>query len=174
MYEVGEFVVHEGSGVCRIEEISELALAGRGSEQTYYVMKPYYERGSRVMTPVEGTVRMRPVMTKGEVEELIAEMPGVTEIREDNDKQRIQKYKEALAAFEPLELVRIIKTVYSGKQRRIRAGKKILMGDERYTQIAQKRLYEEIAFAMEMDVKDVEGMIYERIGFPGEMETTEG
>ena len=165
MYAVGEFVVHEGSGVCRIEEISELALSGRGSEQTYYVMKPLYEKGSRVMTPVEGNVRMRPVMTKGEVESLISEMPGVSEIEEDNDKQRILKYKEALAAFEPLELVRIIKTVHRGKQRRLDAGKKILMGDERYTQIAQKKLYEEIAFAMEMDVKDVEGMISERIGF---------
>ncbi|MBQ9438392.1 MAG: CarD family transcriptional regulator [Lachnospiraceae bacterium] len=165
MYEVGEFVVHEGSGVCKIEEISEMALSGRGSEKIYYVMTPYYEKGSRVVTPVESTnVRMRPVMTKGEVETLISEMPEVEEIIEDNDKQRLLKYKEAIQAFEPVELVRIIKTVYKGKKRRLDAGKKILMGDERYTQIAQKKLYEEIAFAMEMDVKDVEGMINEKIG----------
>ena len=165
MYAVGEFVVHEGSGICKIEEISELALSGRGSEQAYYVMTPYYEKGSRVMTPVENTsVRLRPVMTKDEVENLISEMPEVTEISEANDKQRLLKYKEALAAFEPIELVRIIKTVYQGKQKRLSAGKKILMGDERYTQIAQKKLYEEIAFAMEMEVKDVEDMIIEKIG----------
>ena len=167
MYAVGEFVVHEGSGICKIEEISELALSGRGSEQTYYVMTPYYEKGSRGMTPVENTsVRLRPVMTKDEVESLISEMPEVSEISEANDKQRLLKYKEALAAFEPIELVRIIKTVYQGKQKRLSAGKKILMGDERYTQIAQKKLYEEIAFAMEMEVKDVEDMIIEKIGRP--------
>ena len=164
MYQVGEFVVHEGSGICKIAEISEMALAGKGSEQDYYILTPYYEKGSRVMTPVENTkVRMRPVMSKKEVEALIEKMPEVAEIREDNDKQRVQKYKESLAAFEPEELVRIIKTVYNGKKRRISAGKKILMGDEKYIQIAEKRLYEEIAFAMEMEVKDVEQMISDRI-----------
>lgn len=162
MYQVGEFIVHESNGICKIADISEMALCGRGTEKNYYILNPVYEKKSQVYTPVDSDrVRMRPLMSKEEIEELFREIPEIQEIEEKNDKLRALKYKESLAAFEPRELVRIIKTVNAGKKRRVDAGKKILMGDEKYIQIAQKLLCEEIAFVLEIDMKQAADLIAE-------------
>ncbi|MDD3368446.1 MAG: CarD family transcriptional regulator [Lachnospiraceae bacterium] len=164
MYQIGDFIVHEGSGICEVADIKEMALCGRGSEKEYYTLRPFYEKGSQVFTPVNSDkVKLRPVMTREKIENLIAEIPEIDGIWEENDKLRAVKYKEALATFKPEELVRVIKTVYLGKQKRVDAGKKILVGDEKYIQIAQKWLYEEIAFVMDMDMKSVEKMVVKEL-----------
>ena len=35
MYKVGDYIMHETSGVCQVKEISEKALHGKGSERMY-------------------------------------------------------------------------------------------------------------------------------------------
>ena len=35
-YQVGDYLMHEGSGVCQVADISEKALQGKGSEKMYY------------------------------------------------------------------------------------------------------------------------------------------
>ena len=39
-YQVGDYLVHEGSGVCQIEDIDDMELMGKGSRKTYYCMSP--------------------------------------------------------------------------------------------------------------------------------------
>lgn len=164
MYQIGEYVVHESNGVCEVSDICEMALNGKGSERKYYVLVPCSDRKGRTFTPVNSQkVRMRPVMTKDEINELIAAIPEVGCISEDNDRLRAVKYKEALGAFEAEKLLVIIKTVYLGKQRRLRSGKKVLTGDEKYFQVAEKRLYDEIAFVFSEDTDEVKKWIISEI-----------
>ena len=164
MFQKGEYVVHENSGVCRVEEISEMAMSGRGSEKLYYTLVPKLEESSHIYTLVDAPkVRVRQVMSREEIEQLLNLIPDV-EIRwEKNDKVRTLRYKEALAAFEPEKLLEVIKTIYWGKQKRLKEGKKILTGDERYYQIAGRKLYDEIAFALEIDIKQAERIVLDRI-----------
>lgn len=160
MFQIGDYVVHESNGVCEVSDICEMALDGRGSEKKYYVLVPYGDQGGRTFTPVDSQkVRMRPVMTKEEINHLIEIIPQVDCITEDNDKLRAVKYKEALAAFDAEKLLEIIKTVYLGRQRRVRSGRKVLTGDEKYFQIAEKKLYDEIAFVFSESTDDVKKWI---------------
>jgi CarD family transcriptional regulator len=164
MYQIGDYIVHESSGVCEISDICEMALDGKGSEQEYYVLVPYGDRGGRIITPVHSEkVRMRPVMTRDEITELVDTIPTVECIMENNDKLRAVRYKEALSAFEARRLLEVIKTAYLGKQRRIRSGKKVFSGDEKYFQIAEKRLYDEISFVFSEDTAQVKQWIMNEI-----------
>ena len=63
-YQVGDYLVHEGSGVCQIEDIDDMELMGKGSSKTYYCMSPVFKAGAKVFTPIDGgAIRLRPVAT---------------------------------------------------------------------------------------------------------------
>lgn len=164
MYQIGDHLVHEGIGVCEVLDICEMALNGKGSEKKYYVLVPYGDKGGRTFTPIDTQkIRMRPVMTKEEITELVGMIPEVDCIHENNDKLRALKYREALSAFEADKLLKVIKTCYLGRRHRLRLGKKVLSGDERYSQIAEKKLYDEIAFVFAMDTEKIKNWITNEI-----------
>ena len=69
--------MHENSGVCQVTEISEMALAGKGSEQMYYSLVPVFQKGSKIFTPVDAKVRIRDVKTKTEMKKLLDDAPNI-------------------------------------------------------------------------------------------------
>ena len=164
MYQIGDHLVHEGIGVCEVLDICEMALSGKGSEKKYYVLVPYGDDKGRTFTPIDSEkIRMRHVMTKEEIRELVGMIPEVDCIRENNDKLRAVKYKEALSAFEAEKLLKVIKTCYLGRRHRLRLGKRVLSGDEKYFQIAEKKLYDEIAFVLSADPDEIKKWITKEI-----------
>lgn len=160
-YEIGDYLMHESSGVCQVADIGEMALSGRGTEKMYYSLSPVFQTGSQVITPMDGArVRMRDVKSKEEMEELLESAQDLEVIWEDNDRARADKFKEHIAMFEPVELARVVKTVHIRKQMRLLAGKKVMSSDEKILQIAGKKLFEEMAFAMNEDVAEIEKKFY--------------
>ena len=163
-YKVGDYLVHETNGVCCVDEIKEMALAGKGSEKLYYILVPVYHTKSQVVTPVKSEkARVRDVKPREELEELFDKVIELEVIEADNDRQRGEKYKEKIACFEPLELARIVKTVYLRRLVRIQEGKKVMAQDEKMLDIAGKKLFEEMAFAFDEDIEDVRNRFLERI-----------
>lgn len=61
------------------------------------------------------------------------------------------------------DLVRIIKTIYTRKQKRLKAGRKVTAVDAKYFHLAEENLYGELAVALNISRKEVEGYIAEAI-----------
>lgn len=155
-YEVGDCLVHETNGVCKVVEIKEMALSGRGSERLYYILAPVYSTKSQVVTPVQSDkARLRDIRPKEELEKLYDIVPELDVIEVDNDRKRTEAYKERVACFEPLELARVVKTVYSRRLSRLKEGKKVMAQDEKMLEIAGRKLFEEMAFSFQEDVDGV-------------------
>ena len=57
-----------------------------------------------------------------------------------------------MAEFTPESMARVVKTVLIRKWNRIAAGKKVMAMDEKILNLAGRKLYEEMAFAMEKDI----------------------
>ena len=72
-----------------------------------------------------------------------------------NEKAREVQFKEALHTCDCEELIKIIKTLYQRKQQRIESGKKVTVVDEKYFRQAEDKLYEELAFVLGMEKRDV-------------------
>ena len=83
MYKVGDYIMHETSGVCQVKEISEKALHGKGSERMYYCLEPVFDRGASVITPVDSKARIRDVKSSDEFEELLDEGPQIDVVKEE-------------------------------------------------------------------------------------------
>ena len=164
MFEVGEYIIYGTKGVCQIMDITTMNLDGVPKDTKYYILQPWNQSGSRIFVSVENKKTiMRKVLSKKEADALIDAIPGIEEIWVDNDKAREEKYKECLRTCECKDLVRIIKTLYTRRQERIKAGKKITTTDERYLKNAEEHLYSELAVALQIPAENMEQYIIEKI-----------
>ena len=70
MFQAGELLVYGSTGVCRVEEITELDHTVRDRGRRYYVLKPLWQDGV-IYAPVDSEkVPMRPVISREEAEAL--------------------------------------------------------------------------------------------------------
>ena len=152
-YQVGDFLVHEGSGVCKVEDIDDMELMGKGSKKTYYCMAPVFKAGAKVFTPITGsTIRLRPVAEMATFTKILDNIDDIECIDEPNDRMLQEKFKEVMAEFTPESLARVVKTVLIRKWQRIESGKKVMALDEKILSVAGRKLYEEMAFSMGKDI----------------------
>lgn len=160
MFEIGEYVVCGNKGVCIVEDVTKLDISGVDKEREYYILKPLYMAGSTVYVPVDSAEKsMRRVLRRDEAQKLIRDIPDIPLLVITNEKLSEQMYRECIRTNDCEELIKIIKTIYLRKQKRLQAGRKVTAVDAKYFHIAEDSLYGELAVALEMPKDEVEGYI---------------
>ncbi|MCR5419559.1 MAG: CarD family transcriptional regulator [Lachnospiraceae bacterium] len=156
MYNVNDMVVYGNQGVCEVVKIGTLSMSMVDKKKKYYTLRPIYQREAAVYVPVDNvTAVMRPVISKTEAEDLIRKIPDIDYAWITNEQERETQYKNALKTCDCEELVKIIKTLFKRKKTRIDEGKKVTVVDERYFRQAENQLYEELAYALNMDKNEI-------------------
>lgn len=164
MFEVGDYVVHGNSGVCRVDAVQTMDGIGADKKRVYYTLVPLYTSGSKLFVPTDSKkVVIRSVMTKKEVKKLMDEWNEIETLRVENDKNREEVYKEALRSCDSRQWVRLIKTSYQRNQSRMEKGKKATTSDERYLQMAEENLFGELAIPLEMSRGEAEAYFVEKL-----------
>ncbi len=160
MFEKGEYVVSGNKGVCVVEDITTLDISGVDKERKYYILKPVYMAGSTVYVPVDtADGSLRRVLSHEEADRLIEGIPEIPLINISNDKLLEQEYKGCMRTNDCAEWVRIIKTIYLRKQKRLAAGRKVTALDAKYYRLAEDNLYGELAVSLQMSRGEVENYI---------------
>ncbi len=160
MFVKSEYVVCGNKGVCLIEDITTLNISGVDKEREYYVLKPVYMPGSKIYVPVDTAEdSMRKVLNKEEADRLIHGIPEIPLITIANDKLLEQEYKDCMKTNCCEEWIKIIKTIYLRKQKRLEAGRKVTAVDAKYFRMAEDNLYGELAVALSMPRETVESYI---------------
>lgn len=156
MFSIGQNVICGNKGVCTIEDITTLDISGVDKAKKYYILKPKYISSSTVYVPVDSAMTsMRTVLTKEEADELIRSIPRIPVIEIENEKLLEQNYKSCMKTNCCDEWVKLIKTIYERRQRRIQLGRKETAIDSKYFKIAEDVLYGELAVALEMEKSQV-------------------
>uniref|UniRef100_UPI0040565D1B CarD family transcriptional regulator n=1 Tax=Acetatifactor sp. TaxID=1872090 RepID=UPI0040565D1B len=160
MFRKGEYVVVGNKGVCAIDDITTLNISGVDKEREYYILKPVYVPGSTVYVPVDAAQdSMRRVLTKEEAKHLIDEIPEIPLITITNDKLLEQEYRGCMKTNDCQEWIKIIKTIYLRKQKRLEAGRKVTAVDAKYFRIAEDNLYGELAVVLDIPRNEVQEYI---------------
>lgn len=163
-YKIGDFVSKPIVGICKIENIVYLSPQDKKMNKLYYLMKPIEDEKEKIYVPVSNAnSRLRLCLTKEEAWSLIKRIPEIPTAWTNNEKMREQKYKEAVKANNPEELVSIIKMIYQRKQERFAQGKKCTAMDAKYFQMAENLLYIELGTALEKPKQEVCKTIIEYI-----------
>ena len=99
MFKIGDYVAHYKEGVCEVVNIGKIDMGS--SDKEYYTLKPVYDAGGTVYTPVDNKRdQIRKLITKEEAENLIKEMPKIDTIGAyDNLKIMLQNEEKFAALF---------------------------------------------------------------------------
>lgn len=156
MYAVGDKIIYGSSGVCTVVEICTPNFSRAEWGKKYYKLRPVY--GSEtIYAPVDTKAFMRPVMTRGEAEALIARIPEIEEytIKSHSMTALRQEYEECFRDHNCESYVRLAKGIY----RKGVDGKKLGQTDQRYMKRAEDTLHGELAVALEITPAEVPAYI---------------
>ena len=165
MFQAGDVIVCGTHGVCRVEKVGPLSSAVADRDRLYYTLKPLYERGSVVFTPVDNEkMVIRPVISREEALRLIDGIRDAEALGIEDERKREENYKTALKSCRGEELVKMIKTINARKRSRAARGKKATDADSRYVKLAEDYLYGELAISLDLERDQVKAFVRERIG----------
>jgi CarD family transcriptional regulator len=160
MYQVGEYIVHPGQGVCKVDEIvSE-------PQGTYMLMPVGGRHPMRISFPVSGEARLRPVLSRGEAEELIGEY---AQMDTDSFTERSlaleeEHFKNTIRRGTCRDSVRVVKT-FRKRIAEVRArNKKPPVAYERILKQASERSLSELAVALGTTQEDVRALFESQSG----------
>lgn len=156
MYKVNDMVVYGNEGVCKITEITSRVFANKTKE--YYVLKPVYNENTVLYIPVQSeelASKMKKILSVDEIYEIIHMDPKENGDWIDNDNQRKEKYKEVLRNGDRKEIMKMIRLLYLHQQELKEAGKKFHMADDKFFKDAEKILYDEFAYVLDIKQEDV-------------------
>ena len=161
MFSVGDKIIYGENGVCTVESIGPLSMAGAPKDKLYYYLSPLIGSGT-YFAPVDSGAYMRPVMSRAEAEALIDAMPGIQPaICTDNRFNHVDAFYKALFKEHSCEaLVSIVK----GLKTRMSDRKTKSSRAEATMKRAKDILHGELSVALEIDIKDVEDYIVSRLG----------
>lgn len=151
MYKKGEYIICGSNGICQVEDITTLDLPGIDHKRMYYLLKPVFSSGSTVYKPTDSDASaLRKALSREEATSLIASIPGIPTISITDEKALEKTYKEYVHSNNCESLVKLIKTIYLRKQRRIMKGFKVTAIDSKYFKMAEDYLYSELSVALDI------------------------
>lgn len=154
MYQVGEYIVHPGQGVCKVDEIvSE-------PQDTYLLLPVGVRHPIRISFPVSGEARLRPVLSRGEAEALIGEYPQMDtdDFSERSLALEEEHFKNKIRRGTCRDSVRVVKT-FRKRIAEVRArNKKPPVVYERILKQASERSLSELAIALGVTPDDVRAL----------------
>jgi CarD family transcriptional regulator len=152
MFSIGQNVICGNKGVCTIEDIATLNISGVDKEKMYYILKPLYMAASRVYVPVDSALTsVRTILTREEAEELIRSIPDIPVIEIKNERLLEQDYKSCMKSNNCTDWVKLIKTIYERKQKRLQVGRKETAIDSKYFKQAEDILYGELSVVLDIE-----------------------
>lgn len=165
MFQPGDLVVYNTTGVCRVEAISRLDVTGPDRERQFYQLKPLYQDGF-IYTPVDNTkVFIRPVITREEAEALIDRIPSIqAEPCQAHTLQALaQQYQSSVQSHNCESLIALMMSIYAKRKQAEAQKRRLGLVDERYMKQAEQLLYGELSAALNIPFDQIQPYIAQRV-----------
>jgi len=163
MFQAGQVVAYGATGVCKVESITNMSMSRSGvGKQDYYVLRPLASPSCVTYVPVANerlTARMRPVLTKAEIEAMMNAIHGESLQWIGDPRQRSEQFGAILAQGLTPDLLKLIGCMYLEKRACTDRGKRFSMADERLLQAAERVVGEEFSYALQINARDVSAYI---------------
>ena len=151
MYKVGQYVVHPGQGVCKVEAIED------DPQATYMLMPVGGRHPMRISFPVASEGRLRPVIGRRQAEQIIGEYTELPleELSSRSNALEEERFKTELRRGSCRDAVRIAKTFRTRIELAKASNKRPPVAYERIFKQASERSLQELAAAMGVSEDDV-------------------
>ena len=158
MYEVGEYIVHPGQGVCKVEDVIE------NPEVSYMLMPVGTSNPMRISFPISGENRLRPVLSHDEAQELVDEYTdlSIDDYRSASIALEEQYYRDKIRRGTCLDSVRTVKTFRHRIDEAKANNKRPPVVYQRILKQAIERTLEGLSFALDMSKDDIVSLFESR------------
>lgn len=132
----------------------------------YYILRPVGNHSSTLYVPMDNEkliAKMRDVLTKQQIDDMLSGIRDKVIDWQSDKKKRAEEFKQIMRDKNQEELLTLVGCIYMKKQELLAAGKKLNFTDENILQEAEKYIYEEFAFALNIPVCDVSDYIQQNI-----------
>lgn len=164
MFRCGDRVMYAGHGVCQILDF-EIKTVDRKKIE-YFVLEPVEQPGTRYFVPTQNQLavaKMQPILTKSEIDAILAAVNQTETPWIDDENQRKQRYRELLTCGDRAALICMMRSAYKHKLQQINAGRKFHLCDENFLRDSERLLNSEFSLVLCIENKDVGDYIRERL-----------
>lgn len=163
-YKPNEYVSYGSSGICRVVQLEVRSFDGE-HEECYYKLQPIDNSHSTYYVPVSlACERLRPLLTKDEIYDLIDEMAKTKEQEWCSDsRERRGIFHDILHSDNYQEMIQMMCTLHQQKERKRSTGHKLAAADEAVMHAAESRMYQEFGIVLEIQPDQVHNFIINRL-----------
>lgn len=163
MFKKGDAVIY-GTQVYIIEGTIPKTIGKITKE--YYFLKNAYDEKNSVFVPLDNEKllgRMRRVLSREEILEMISEFPEADSIWVEDDKERNLKFREIMEKGDRREIAQLVKTLFEMKKELSENGRRLHSADETLFLRAEKVICEEFALVLNINKEEVIPFITEQL-----------
>lgn len=164
MLQVGSQVVYGTHGVCRIVDVESRRVDRKNVE--YFVLEPIAQPGTRYYVPSQNPAalsKLRRLLTKDELEALMASEDAHKDIWISDENHRKQKYREILNNGDRAALMCMIRSLHKHREDQLAAGRKFHLSDDNFLRDAKKLLSSEFSMVLGISQSEVNAYIESKL-----------
>lgn len=162
---IGKCVVYRAAEICRVTALEQKNLDGRNTRE-YWVLSPVGAERATYYVPADcAQYKLREVLTREQVLELIDGMAGYETPSGGSatDRERKAAQEAVLAEGDHGKVMRMTRALHTEQERRLRSGKKLSAADEKAMKAAEALISREFGFVLGIDESEVAGFIRDRL-----------
>lgn len=159
MYNIGDFVVHSGHGVCRITE-KEFK---ENFNKYFYRLETVSNRMSIMIPDDKAEILLRPLMEKMECQYLLEHLNDVSPAYAKDNKERKNQFHDLIASNNLKDTLHLFKCLYSLIEDKKKEKKTLGSFDTQFLQQTQRKLFDEISIALQISRTQAESYLNEKL-----------
>lgn len=156
MYTIGDRVVYGIHGICDVVAVENRTVDRKQVE--YFALEPLDQPGARFYVPTgnqAALAKLRPLLTKQEMEALLASPDARRDCWIADEGQRKLRYRELINGGDRAALLSMVGCLYRHKEEQAALGRKFHLCDENFLRDARKLLDSEIALVLGLEQGEV-------------------
>ena len=160
MLNIGQIVIYNTYGVCKVSEIIIRELSGVAKE--FYVLHPVSDEKVSVFIPLDNKdllSRARPILSKEEINNVVYAFPSQPLNWIDNENERKKVYSKLIKEGNHYDLISIVKSIFNHKNLLKDKKKKLHASDEQFFKEAETLLISEISYVLNLSKNEVIDLI---------------
>lgn len=159
MYKIGEYVVHNGHGVCTIIE----QTYNENLKMGFYKLESIYNKMTIMMPFDKADLFLRPILQKAELMKLINDAVAISGDYNKDNKERRNEFQVLVSSNNILDTMKLLKMIYHLAADKKTEKKTLGSFDTQFLQQAEKKLLNEVAMTMGITKDDANVLIHERL-----------
>jgi CarD family transcriptional regulator len=161
VFSVGDRVIYGSNLLCIFDGIQDKEFDNKTLR--YFVIKPIFEKGSTIYIPFEIDdidKKIHRLLSVEEINAVLTEDQKEDTIWIENEKEREERFRQILTENDRIIALKLLKTLCLRKA----LGKKLNVSDERILKDAQKTLFDELAYVLDVKRERILSFILEQTG----------